>query len=251
MAITMRALKAHVRGGRLVLDEDGDIALIHRVPPRAGRDRLLAAIADVIRREARGDDIVARYGGEEFVVLSPQSGAAEAQRLAERVRAASQRFGIKECYGSLEEICRSDITALVIITQPWLHAPQVIQGMEAGKHVYLEKPVAVDVPGARKVMEIGQKANPKLSLAVGFQIRHASAYVELARRVHAGDIGAVAKLKETLTGDTLGDKAAPIQYPAVPQRGQTNPSGHRILTRYSQQAFSVANRSSSSKIVRG
>jgi elongation factor G len=33
--------------------------------------------------------------------------------------------------------------------------------------------------------------------------------------LHAGDIGAVAKLKDTLTGDTLGDKAAPIQYPAV------------------------------------
>jgi elongation factor G len=33
--------------------------------------------------------------------------------------------------------------------------------------------------------------------------------------LHAGDIGAVAKLKETLTGDTLGDKSAPIQYPHV------------------------------------
>jgi elongation factor G len=33
--------------------------------------------------------------------------------------------------------------------------------------------------------------------------------------IHAGDIGAVAKLKDTLTGDTLGDKAAPIQYPTV------------------------------------
>jgi elongation factor G len=33
--------------------------------------------------------------------------------------------------------------------------------------------------------------------------------------LHAGDIGAVAKLKETLTGDTLGDKSAPIQYPPV------------------------------------
>ncbi len=33
--------------------------------------------------------------------------------------------------------------------------------------------------------------------------------------IHAGDIGAVAKLKDTLTGDTLGDKAAPILYPAV------------------------------------
>ncbi len=33
--------------------------------------------------------------------------------------------------------------------------------------------------------------------------------------IHAGDLGAVAKLKETLTGDTLGDKASPIEYPAV------------------------------------
>ena len=33
--------------------------------------------------------------------------------------------------------------------------------------------------------------------------------------LHAGDIGAVAKLRDTLTGDTLGDKAAPIQYPVV------------------------------------
>ncbi len=33
--------------------------------------------------------------------------------------------------------------------------------------------------------------------------------------IHAGDIGAVAKLKDTLTGDTLGDKSAPIQYPRV------------------------------------
>jgi elongation factor G len=33
--------------------------------------------------------------------------------------------------------------------------------------------------------------------------------------LHAGDVGAVAKLKETLTGDTLGDKSAPIQYPHV------------------------------------
>ena len=35
--------------------------------------------------------------------------------------------------------------------------------------------------------------------------------------LHAGDVGAVAKLKDTLTGDSLGDKGAPIQYPV----GQT------------------------------
>ena len=45
-----------------------------------------------------------------------------------------------------------------------------------GKHVYVEKPVAVDVPGAKRVMRAGQKASGKLSLAVGFQIRQATPY---------------------------------------------------------------------------
>ena len=44
--------------------------------------------------------------------------------------------------------------------------------------------------------------------------------------LHAGDVGAVAKLKETLTGDSLGDKAAPAQYAAVklPSRPSRSPS---------------------------
>ena len=42
--------------------------------------------------------------------------------------------------------------------------------------------------------------------------------------LHAGDIGAVAKLKETLTGDTLGDKASPIQYPRSPLPNRPSPS---------------------------
>jgi elongation factor G len=45
--------------------------------------------------------------------------------------------------------------------------------------------------------------------------------------IHAGDIGAVAKLRETLTGDTLGDKASPIRYPAV----QAARAGHHLRHR--------------------
>jgi len=38
--------------------------------------------------------------------------------------------------------------------------------------------------------------------------------------LHAGDIGAVAKLKDTLTGDSLGDKASPIRYPHIKLRSR-------------------------------
>jgi len=82
-----------------------------------------------------------------------------------------------------------DVDALYVATPPWFHPLHLEAAIAAGKHVYLEKPVAVDVPGAKKVMELGERARGKLSLAVGFQIRHASAYVELAKRIHEGQIG--------------------------------------------------------------
>jgi predicted dehydrogenase len=83
-----------------------------------------------------------------------------------------------------------DVDAVYIATPPYYHPAQLEAALAAGKHVYLEKPVAVDVPGAKRVMALGKKYDGKRSLAVGFQIRHASPYVELAKRVHEGQIGA-------------------------------------------------------------
>ena len=73
--------------------------------------------------------------------------------------------------------------------RPYFHPDHLEAAIASGKHVYLEKPVAVDVPGAKKVMALGERAKGKLSLAVGFQIRYASPYVELAKRIHEGQIG--------------------------------------------------------------
>jgi myo-inositol 2-dehydrogenase / D-chiro-inositol 1-dehydrogenase len=61
-----------------------------------------------------------------------------------------------------------EVDAVVIASPPYYH-PQHFEAIVAGgKHVYLEKPVAVDVPGALKVIEIGKRAEGKLSLDVGF-----------------------------------------------------------------------------------
>jgi len=84
-----------------------------------------------------------------------------------------------------------DVDAVYIATPPFFHPMHGEAALAAGKHTYLEKPVGVDVPACKKVMALADVAKAKkLSLAVGFQIRHASAFVELAKRVHAGDIGA-------------------------------------------------------------
>ncbi len=53
---------------------------------------------------------------------------------------------------SLDEICQTDLDAIVIITQPWLHAPQCIQVMESGKHVFSAVPV-ITLPDFSEILD--------------------------------------------------------------------------------------------------
>ena len=62
------------------------------------------------------------------------------------------KFNERDAYSSLDEICQSDLDALVIITQPWLHAPQCIQAMEAGKHVYSAVPI-ISIPDGDEILD--------------------------------------------------------------------------------------------------
>jgi len=91
-----------------------------------------------------------------------------------------------------QEIAASkEIDALVIATPPYYHPEHFAAAIAGGKHVYLEKPVAVDVPGAMKVLEIGKRADGKVSMDVGFQIRECPPFVEMVRRIHEGALGKI------------------------------------------------------------
>jgi predicted dehydrogenase len=107
-----------------------------------------------------------------------------------------------------------DVDAVYIATPPWFHPMHLEAAIGAGKHIYLEKPVAVDVPGAKTVVALGEKARAKkLSLAVGFQIRHASPYVELAKRVHAGEIGTPVSARSTTSLRRSSGPSGPTRRP--------------------------------------
>jgi len=91
---------------------------------------------------------------------------------------------------SYQQIAYSkELDAVVIATPSYYHPQHLEAVVTAGKHVYLEKPVAVDVPGALRVIEVGKRAEGKLSLDVGFQIRDCPPFVELVRRIHNGALG--------------------------------------------------------------
>jgi len=94
---------------------------------------------------------------------------------------------------AFHEIAASrEVDAIVVATPPYFHPQHLEAVVAADKHVYLEKPVAVDVPGAKRVIEIGQRAEGRLSLDVGFQIRDCPPFVEMVRRIHAGAVGKIA-----------------------------------------------------------
>ncbi|MFD0715547.1 Gfo/Idh/MocA family protein [Paenibacillus sp. GCM10027626] len=63
----------------------------------------------------------------------------------DKLARTAQRFGIKTTYSSLDDICESDVDAVAIFTQNWLHGPQAIQALEAGKHVYSAVPSAISM----------------------------------------------------------------------------------------------------------
>lgn len=84
-----------------------------------------------------------------------------------------------------------DVDAVLISSPAYTHPEFMEAAVDAGKHVYCEKPVAPDVAGCKRVEKVGEKLNGKLSVVIGFQIRYASPYVELIKRVQQGSIGDV------------------------------------------------------------
>ena len=82
-----------------------------------------------------------------------------------------------------------DVDAVLISSPAYSHVEFLEAAVAAGKHVYCEKPVATDVDGCRRVMQVGEKLNGKQSVVIGFQIRYASAYAEMVNRIQRGDIG--------------------------------------------------------------
>ena len=87
------------------------------------------------------------------------------------------------------QLAESKLDAVVIMTPPYFHPEQARAAIHAGKHVYLAKPVAVDVPGCRAILETGKLAQGKYSFLVDFQTRSQPVFQEAAARIHRGDIG--------------------------------------------------------------
>ncbi|MGM0487455.1 MAG: Gfo/Idh/MocA family protein [Planctomycetota bacterium] len=132
-------------------------------------------------------DLFQKHGGYNIV--------AAADYFEDRVTAFGDRFDVKTAarftgLDGYKRLLEQPVDAVVIESPPYFHPEQAAAGVEAGKHVYVAKPIAVDVPGCKTIEKSGQKATERsLCFLIDFQTRADSFYIEAIKRVHAGAIG--------------------------------------------------------------
>ncbi|MCC6145830.1 MAG: Gfo/Idh/MocA family oxidoreductase [Candidatus Hydrogenedentes bacterium] len=108
---------------------------------------------------------------------------------------AQQKMGLKEVRkyigldGYKEMLADGGLDAIAVESPPYFHPEQAVAGLEAGVHVYLAKPIAVDVPGCMAIVDAAEKNKDKLTCLVDFQTRNNEFYRGVAQRIHDGEIG--------------------------------------------------------------
>ena len=120
-------------------------------------------------------------------LLTDVTGIASRDRA--RAEAAGRALGIPRCYGSYDELLEDpDIDAVYIPTPNHLHVPWAIRAIHAGKHVLVEKPVALD---AREADRLRQEAarHPQLKVMEAFMYRFHPQWVRARALVRDGCIG--------------------------------------------------------------
>lgn len=132
-------------------------------------------------------DLFQQHGGYNLV--------AGADYFQDRVDAMGDKLGVpgERRYTGLSAYRRmieSGVDAIAVESPPYFHPGHAAAGVEAGRHVYVAKPLAVDVPGCRTIEASGKKATEKgLTFLIDFQTRADEFYIEALKRVHDGAIG--------------------------------------------------------------
>ena len=143
-----------------------------------------------------------------YVVQVPQARlVALCDLFDEQIEAAKKRIPVENprVYKDYHEMLASDIDAVIIATPVFLHPEHLEAAVQAGKHVYVEKPAGVDVAGCKRVMKAADSARPGLNVSVGFQQRYGWTYQQARRVLESGGLGQVRQavahfLKGPITG---------------------------------------------------
>jgi myo-inositol 2-dehydrogenase / D-chiro-inositol 1-dehydrogenase len=144
--------------------------------------------------------------------------AAVADYFPDRAEEAGGKFQVDQArrfsgLSAYQRLLEQKLDAVAIESPPYFHPIHAAAAVEAGKHVYCAKPVAVDVPGCQTMAESGRKAAGKnLVFLVDFQTRAHPSYQEAVGLVHKGGIGRIISAEAGYQcGDTWSHNDAAIR----------------------------------------
>lgn len=127
---------------------------------------------------------------------------AVADMFPEKAASGRDNFGVPadHCFSGFDAYEKAlavpGVNYCILATPPGFRAPHFKACIDAGKNVFMEKPVAVDGPGIRLVYAAGDEAKKKnLKVAAGTQRRHRPSYIETIKRLHDGAIGDITAVR--------------------------------------------------------
>lgn len=99
-------------------------------------------------------------------------------------------------FDAYEKVLASDVNYVILATPPGFRPLHLKAAVAAGKNIFSEKPVGVDGPAIRSVLETYEAALSKgLAVGVGTQRRHQTGYLETLKRIHGGAIGKITEAR--------------------------------------------------------
>ncbi len=128
--------------------------------------------------------------GDRVSSARAQWGNVESKDLAKRCALPDER--VFTGFDGYQKVLASGVDVVILATPPGFRPRHFAAAIDAGKHVFMEKPVAVDPEGVRIVLAASKKAaEKKLNVVTGTQRRHEKCYLEAVQRVRDGAIGKV------------------------------------------------------------
>ncbi|MBL8859200.1 MAG: Gfo/Idh/MocA family oxidoreductase [Planctomycetes bacterium] len=107
-------------------------------------------------------------------------------------------------FDAIDRVLATDIDVVLLATPPHWRPAQIEAAVKAGKHVFAEKPMAVDAPGVRAIIESCKRAEQKkLSVVSGFCWRSSKPERATYQKIHEGAIGAVRTVYATYNSSPL------------------------------------------------
>jgi predicted dehydrogenase len=151
------------------------------------------AVRDSLSR-VEGTDLVVMADVFEDRLENSLAGLKRAPGIGDRIDVSDDRKFLG--FDAYKKVIETDVDIVFLTTPPAFRPLHYAAAVAAGKHVFLEKPVCVDGPGFRQVMETNRLADAKnLKVLVGLQRRHQKNYLDGIKRIHDGEIGDIMTIR--------------------------------------------------------